>query len=86
MTPPDLWTLSRRCAEAHPDRVILDFDGRHWTWAELLEAAERCAAGLTAVGIRAGDVVCQFSPNHEEVVITTLALLRFGRRRYDARA
>ena len=64
--------------EDHPDRVVLDFDGRLWTWAELSGAAEGLAGGLAASGVTAGEVVCHMSPNHSEAVVTMLALLRLG--------
>ena len=74
----DLWSLCERRTEEHPDRVVLDFDGNLWTWAELIEAAETLAGGLAAAGVAPGDVVCHMSPNRPEAVITMLALLRLG--------
>ena len=75
---PDLWSLCERRTGDHPDRVVLDFDGKLWTWAELVEAAEGLAGGLAGAGVAAGDVVCHMSPNHAEAVVTMLALLRLG--------
>jgi len=74
----DLWSLCEARSEDHPDRVVLDFDGRLWTWAELSDAAEGLAGGLAASGVTAGEVVCHMSPNHAETVVTMLALLRLG--------
>lgn len=74
----DLWSLCWRRADEHPDRVVLDFDGRLFAWAELVAAAEACAGGLAAVGVGPGDVVCHLSPNRSEAVVTMLALLRLG--------
>ena len=74
----DLWSLCSSRVEEHSDRVVLDFDGRLWTWAELLEAAEGLAGGLAAAGVQAGEVVGHMSPNHPEAVVTMLALLRLG--------
>ena len=75
---PDLWSLCEGRTGDHPDRVVLDFDGKLWTWAELVEAAEGLAGGLAAAGVALGDVVCHMSPNHPESVVTMLALLRLG--------
>ncbi len=77
---PDLWSLCEGRTGEHPDRVVLDFDGDLWTWAELVEAAEGLAGGLAGagVGVAAGDVVCHLSPNHPEAVVAMLALLRLG--------
>ena len=74
----DLWTLCRARTDEHPDRTVLDFDGRRWTWAELIEAAEDLAGGLSAAGVARGEVVGHMSPNHPEAVVTMLALLRLG--------
>ena len=74
----DLWSLCRQRAEEHPDRVVLDFDGGLWTWAQLIAAAEALAGGLAAAGAAPGEVVCHMSPNHPEAVVTMLALLRLG--------
>ena len=74
----DLWSLCRARTDEHPDRAVLDFDGRRWTWAELTEAAEGLAGGLAASGVAAGQVVGHMSPNHPEAVVTMLALLRLG--------
>ena len=74
----DLWSLCNSRACEHPDRVMLDFDSRLWTWAELIEAAETLAGGLASIGVQPGEVVCHMSPNHVEAVVTMLALLRLG--------
>ena len=74
----DLWSLCAARTGEHPDRVVLDFDGDLWTWAELIDAAEALAGGLAGAGVAAGEVVCHMSPNHPEAVVTMLGLLRLG--------
>ena len=74
----DLWSLCEGRTEEHPNRVLLDFDGGRWTWAELIEAAEALAGGLAGAGVAPGEVVCHMSANHPEAVVTMLALLRLG--------
>ena len=74
----DLWSLCEGRTGEHPDRVVLDFDGDLWTWAELIDAAEALAGGLAGAGVAAGEVVCHMSPNHPEAVVTMLGLLRLG--------
>jgi len=74
----DLWSLCEARAGEHPDRVVLDFDGELWTWAELIEVAEDLAGGLAATGVTPGEVVGHMSPNHLEAVVTMLAMLRLG--------
>ena len=65
-------------AQQHPARTVLDFDGVLWTWAELIEASEALAGGLSKAGVQRGDVVCHMSSNDPEAVVTMLALLRLG--------
>ena len=74
----DLWSLCEGRTAEHLDRVVLDFDGMLWTWAELIEAAETLAGGLAEAGVEPGEVVGHMSPNHPEAVVTILALLRLG--------
>jgi crotonobetaine/carnitine-CoA ligase len=78
VTGHDLWSVLVSHAADGAERVLLDFDGAQWTRAELVSASERCAAGLAAAGVSPGDVVCHFSPNDAEVVVTMLALVRLG--------
>ncbi|WP_432995461.1 AMP-binding protein [Dactylosporangium sp. CA-233914] len=55
--------LRRRAAE-HPDRVFVGFDdGESWTYARVLEEAERVAGGLARLGVVAGDQVVSWLPN-----------------------
>ena len=78
MTAHDIWSLAAAAVASDPDRIALDFDDRRWSWGQLTAASEALAAGMSAEGIRRGDVVCTFAPNAAEVVVTFLALLRLG--------
>ena len=78
MTARDIWSLAAAAVASDPDRIALDFDDRRWSWGQLTAASEALAAGMSAEGIRRGDVVCTFAPNAAEVVVTFLALLRLG--------
>lgn len=49
-----------------------------WTWSELAERVEACAAGLLSVGLEPGDRVGIWSPNSAEWVITQFATARAG--------
>lgn len=49
-----------------------------YTFAELAAAVDRCAAGLTAYGIGAGDRVGAYMPMTAEVVVQLLATLKLG--------
>src|SRR6267143_1096046 len=66
-----------------PSRTALIFEGeegmtRRLTYGELAAAVRRCAAGLRALGVRAGDRVGIFLPLTPECVIATLAVAAIG--------
>ncbi|MEJ2432373.1 MAG: AMP-binding protein, partial [Pseudolabrys sp.] len=49
-----------------------------WTYGELAERLDRCAAGLLALGLEPGDRVGIWSPNNAEWVIAQLATAKAG--------
>ncbi|QDM41039.1 long-chain fatty acid--CoA ligase [Altererythrobacter sp. TH136] len=55
--------LLQRSAAAAPDAPAIDFVGRVYSYAQVLDEARRFAAGLTARGIGKGDRVGLFLPN-----------------------
>jgi len=70
--------LIRRAAE-HPDRDFVLFDdGERWTYSDALREVRRCAAGLDALGVRAGDFVLSWQANGPTAVKTFLALNFLG--------
>jgi acyl-CoA synthetase (AMP-forming)/AMP-acid ligase II len=74
-----IWELVERRAAATPDRTILfDEHGRALTCAELRDEVERCAAGLFALGIRAGTAVSWQLPTRFETIVLSTALARLG--------
>jgi acyl-CoA synthetase (AMP-forming)/AMP-acid ligase II len=66
-------------AAAHdPARVALIIDGRSITYGELAAAVRRCAAGLAATGIRAGDRVAVVDGGSLLSIATLLGAMRLG--------
>src|SRR5712691_5840637 len=66
-----------------PMRTAIMFEGeegitRRLTYGELAAAVRRCAAGLRALGVRAGDRVGIFLPLTPECAIATLAVAAIG--------
>src|SRR2546425_46545 len=66
-----------------PSRSAIIFEGeegttRRLTYGELAAAVRRCAAGLRALGVRAGDRVGIFLPLTSECAIATLAVAAIG--------
>lgn len=52
--------------------------GRRFSWAQLLQEAERVAAGLWRLGVRAGDRVALRAANRPEALLLPFALARIG--------
>lgn len=73
-----LGDVLRTVVAGNEHRVALATAERHWTFAEVDHAADRLAAGLTAIGILSGDRVVVQLPNIPEFMVVTLALLRIG--------
>jgi 2,3-dihydroxybenzoate-AMP ligase len=73
-----LGELVRRSAAAGPDAAAIVTRRTRWTYRELDERADRLAAGLRRLGVRAGDRVVVQLPNEPEFLMACLALLRLG--------
>ena len=67
-------------AGAHADReaLVSRHQGLRYTYAQLLDEAERVARGLIALGVRAGDRVGIWSPNNAEWVLTQYGTAKAG--------
>ena len=61
--PLSLPAMFERSAALWPERVLVAFGGRTWTYRQLHEAARRFAHGLRASGIGQGDRVGLYLPN-----------------------
>ncbi|MBU8860479.1 MULTISPECIES: AMP-binding protein [unclassified Micromonospora] len=79
-----IWTgellgeIGREGARRHPGRTaVVDADGR-MSYAELDAAADRFAAGLHRLGLRAEDRVVVQLPNTAAFVVVALGLFRLG--------
>ncbi|MEV5282138.1 AMP-binding protein [Streptomyces sp. NPDC051993] len=73
-----LWELVERRAELTPDRPVLLQGDRTLTFGALRERCERVAAGLYAMGVRAGSVVAWQLPTRIETAVLSFALARLG--------
>jgi carnitine-CoA ligase len=70
--------LRRRAAECPQRDFVLFESGERWTYAETLHRVCCCAAGLDALGVRAGDLVLSWQGNGPMAVTTFLALNYLG--------
>lgn len=73
-----LGTWIRDRARLTPDRVAIDFEGRHMTYRELEEASARLAGEFTARGLNKGDRVAVLADNCPEYVTLFFACARSG--------
>ncbi len=69
-----------RAAEQHSDReaLVVRHQSIRWSYAELRERVDRCAAGLLSLGLEPGDRVGMWSPNNAEWTITQFATAKAG--------
>ncbi|WP_175988736.1 long-chain-fatty-acid--CoA ligase [Microbacterium tenebrionis] len=65
-------------ARDYPDAPALEFFGRTTSYGQMQEAIDRAAAGLHALGVRAGDPVAIVLPNCPQHIVAFYAVLRLG--------
>jgi crotonobetaine/carnitine-CoA ligase len=70
--------LIRARAELHPDRDFLWCDDERWTYAETDARTDAVAAGLTEIGVSAGDRVAVISSNRPEMLELFFGLAKLG--------
>jgi len=73
-----LYAIAARHARSTPNRLAVRDHHRRLTYTELIEAANRLAAGLAAHGIRSGQRVAVWLPSRIETAIVLLACSRNG--------
>jgi fatty-acyl-CoA synthase len=72
--------LFDRVAARLPDHeaLVARHQGLRYTYAELRDACDRFARGLLAIGVKKGDRIGIWSPNHAEWVIAQFATPKIG--------
>ena len=73
-----LHEILRLTASEIPDRPATAFFGKHLTFREVKEQADKFATALSRLGIRQGDRVGIMLPNCPQYIVATFALLRLG--------
>src|SRR5262245_40121599 len=73
-----LYQLLRATAQRYPDRDCVIFYGRHFTYRQIRDYADRLAAGAQRLGIQAGDRVGLLLPNCPQFLIAYYGLLKIG--------
>lgn len=65
-------------AGANGDREVLEVDGKTLTYRQLADVSGRLAAGMTALGLRKGDIAAGLLANCVESVLCFFACARIG--------
>lgn len=76
--PLSLPDMLAHSAARTPDAPLIDFYGRHYSYAEVADAAARFACGLKKMGVQRGDRVGLFLPNVPHYVAAYYGILRLG--------
>jgi long-chain acyl-CoA synthetase len=76
--PLSLNAMFEQSAARHADKPLIDFLGRHYSYAETLDGANRVAAGLAALGYGPGDRIGLFLPNVPHYLAAYFGILKLG--------
>ncbi len=76
--PRSLYALLDSAARLHADREAIVCGDERLRWRELALLVSKLAAGLTQLGVRAGDRVALLMGNRAEFVATLFAVARLG--------
>ena len=68
----------RQRAARTPERSALHFEGERWTYEQMQQEIERCAARLQALGVARGDRVAFLGLNQPMFFFSMFATLRLG--------
>lgn len=79
----DTWSLGEqdtviaaleRAVAAHPDRILLDFSGDLYTYAQVDQLSTRLANSFASLGVKPGQTVVTMLDNNLDAVISWLAI------------
>jgi len=76
--PLSMVDLFDQAAARGGDAPLIDFLGRHYSYAETLDGANRVAAGLKALGYGPGDRIGLFLPNVPHYAAAYYGILKLG--------
>ncbi len=75
---PSIFKSFSALAAAYPHKAAASFLGTTYTYSDLLDLAERLAAGLASLGISKGDRIVMYIPNSIQFVVSWLGIQRLG--------
>lgn len=73
-----LYDYLAETAAKYPTHCALDYFGRKYSFTQLMQGIEECAAALSAAGVKAGDSVSVCLPNIPQAVFLFYAINRVG--------
>lgn len=76
--PLSLVDMFENSARAYPERPLLDFLGRRYSYAEVMDGATRVATGLARMGYGPGDRIGLFLPNVPHYLAAYFGILKLG--------
>ncbi|WP_066810483.1 long-chain-fatty-acid--CoA ligase [Sphingomonas asaccharolytica] len=76
--PLSLIDMFETTARTYPERPLLDFLGRRYSYAEVIDGAARVATGLARVGYGPGDRIGLFLPNVPHYLAAYYGVLKLG--------
>lgn len=68
----------RRGAKCYPNLVAIEFQGKKYTYKQLINNIEKVAKALVASGVKKGDFVSVITPNTPQALFMVYALNRIG--------
>ena len=76
--PLSLVDMFQNTARTYPERPLLDFLGRRYSYAEVADGAARVATGLARMGYGPGDRIGLFLPNVPHYLAAYFGVLKLG--------
>lgn len=77
--PAETMTALLESSAAHaPGALAITYEGRDWTYADLLRTTRRMAGALAALGLGAGDRIAMWMPTLPEYLFLSFAAWRLG--------
>lgn len=76
--PLSMVDMFNASAQRAKDATLIEFLGRHYSYTETLDGANRVAAGLAALGFGPGDRIGLFLPNTPHYIAAYFGILKLG--------
>ncbi|HMM00808.1 MAG TPA: class I adenylate-forming enzyme family protein [Bacilli bacterium] len=74
----NIYEILVETAAKHPTRSALYYEGKHWTYRQLIKEIDLAAQKMVGLGIRAGEVIAQCMPNCPSSVFIFYATAKLG--------